>query len=121
MEPDQNEGLQKHTTSQDPGSTPDSGLPQETRRDTNMNNLLGAGIVIGAGLGVALGLVFDNLALGIGIGVAIGVAIGAGMNARNGSPGDSVSGRGRALIFALLIGGLVLLLGVLVVSFLILR
>ncbi len=121
MEPDQNEGVQKNTTSQDPGPTPDSSFPQKSQREASKNNHLGAGIAIGAGLGVALGLVFDNLALGIGIGVAIGVAIGAGMNARNGSQGDSVSGRGRALIFALLIGGLVLLLGILLVRFLILR
>ncbi len=101
--------------------SPDSIILQEPLPEARANNMIGAGIAIGAGLGVALGLVFDNLALGIGIGVAIGVALGAGLNARNGTAEDAARLRGRPVFIALLIGGLVLLLGIALLSFLLSR
>ena len=52
-----------------------------TRRPANM---LGAGLIIGAGVGAAL----DNIGLGIGVGLAIGAALSKKQKQKNESHDD---------------------------------
>ncbi len=121
MDSDQDERITERTSSEDMEPADNSHSLPEPQPDTNSKNMTGVGIAIGAGLGVALGLVFDNLALGIGIGVAIGVAIGAGMSQRRSSSSDDLPGRRNSPMIAILIGGLVLLLGIVLIVYLLVR
>lgn len=90
-------------------------------RGSTPGSMIGAGIAMGAGLGVAMGVAFGNLALGIAIGAGIGVALGAAMEQNREGKATQTVGSGRRPLWALVVGGLTLLAGVVVVILMVLR
>jgi hypothetical protein len=84
-------------------------------------HFMGQGIAIGIGIGVALGLALGNIALGPAIGVAIGVGIGSALEGKAKKEGkirpmtpEEKKKQKKVLLFALGVGLLLFILGVIV-------